>query len=97
MTADGLRLLNAIKGAGADVPLEQLQRLADVMRDSSRSSLTFRFEDGSMTLDARSRENLTLLAQLLAVDAFRGQEVILAGFSDGSGQAQANLGLKIGF
>ena len=94
MTADGLRLLNAIKGAGPDVPLEQLQRLADVMRDSSRSSLTFRFEDGSMTLDARSRENLTLLAQLLAVDGFRGQEVILAGFSDGSGQAQANLDLS---
>ena len=94
MTADGLRLLNAIKGAGPDVPLEQLQKLADVMRDSSRSSLTFRFEDGAMTLDARSRENLGLLAQMLAVDAYRGQEVILAGFSDGSGSAEANLDLS---
>ena len=94
MTADGLRLLNAIKGAGPDVPLEQLQKLADVMRDSSRSSLTFRFEDGTTQLDSRSRENLQLLAQLLAVDAFRGQEVILAGFSDGSGSASANLDLS---
>ncbi|WP_151719112.1 phosphate ABC transporter substrate-binding/OmpA family protein [Gemmobacter serpentinus] len=94
MTDDGLRLLNAIKGAGADVPLEQLQHLADVMRDSSRSSLTFRFEDGSMQLDARSRENLKLLAQLLAVDAFRGNEVILAGFSDGSGAGAANMDLS---
>ncbi|WP_149139860.1 phosphate ABC transporter substrate-binding/OmpA family protein [Gemmobacter caeruleus] len=94
MTADGLRLLNAIKGAGPDVPLDQLQRLADVMRDASRSSLTFRFEDGSMTLDARSRENLKVLAQLLAVDGFRGNEVILAGFSDGSGSAGANMDLS---
>ncbi|GGW32820.1 OmpA family protein [Gemmobacter lanyuensis] len=94
LTADGLRLLNAIKGAGKDVPLEDLKRLAEVMTGASRSSLTFRFEDGSSTLDARSQENLTLLAQLLAVDAFKGQEVILAGFSDGSGDPTANLQLS---
>lgn len=94
MTDDGLRLLNAIKGAGPDVPLEELQRLADAMRDASRSSLTFRFEDGSSTLDAPSRENLKLLAQLLAVDAFKGRKVLLAGFSDGSGSASANLQLS---
>lgn len=94
MTDDGLRLLNAIKGAGPDVPLEELQRLADAMRDASRSSLTFRFEDGTSTLDAQSRENLKMLAQLLAVDAFKGQKVSLAGFSDGSGSAKANLRLS---
>lgn len=91
MTDDGLRLLNAIKGAGPDVPLEELKRLADAMRDASRSSLTFRFEDGSSTLDAQSGENLKLLAQLLAVDAFKGKKLLLAGFSDGSGNAVANL------
>ncbi len=94
LTADGLRLLNAIKGAGGDVPLDELKRLADVMAGASRSSLTFRFEDGSSTLDARSRENLQLLGQLLAVGAFKGLDVILAGFSDGSGDAAANMALS---
>ncbi len=94
LTADGLRLLNAIKAAGGDVPLEDLKHLAEAMAGASRSTLTFRFEDGSSTLDARSRDNLALLAQLLAVDAFKGNEVILAGFSDGSGAAEANMQLS---
>lgn len=93
LTADGLRLLNAIKGAGPDVPLEALQRLAAVMAGASRSSLTFRFEDGTTTLDARSRENLALFAELLGIGAFRGQDLILAAFSDGSGDAAANMAL----
>lgn len=90
LTADGLRLLNAIKGAGADVPLDELQRLAAVMAGANRSTLTFRFEDGTSTLDARSRDNLELLAQLLSVGQFKGLDVILAGFSDGGGNAAAN-------
>lgn len=94
LTADGLRLLNAIKGAGGDVPLAELKRLADAMAGASRSSLTFRFEDGSATLDARSRENLRLLARMIEVDAFRGNRLILAGFSDGSGDGAANMRLS---
>ncbi|MEH7828630.1 phosphate ABC transporter substrate-binding/OmpA family protein [Gemmobacter denitrificans] len=94
LTGDGLRLLNAIKGAGPDVPLPELQRLAETMAGASRSSLTFRFEDGSTTLDARSRDNLRLLADLLSVGAFNDQQVVLAGFSDGSGDGAANLQLS---
>jgi len=93
LTADGLRLINAIRGAGDDVPLAELQRLAEVMAGADRLSLTFRFEDGASTLDAHSRENLNDLAQLLAVGQFRGQEMILAGFADGSGDPAANLAL----
>ncbi|MDP4034345.1 MAG: OmpA family protein [Pseudorhodobacter sp.] len=93
LTADGLRLINAIRGAGKDVTLDELQRLADLMAGADRLSLTFRFEDGSSTLDAHSHESLADLAQLLAVGQFRGQELILAGFSDGSGNAAANLAL----
>lgn len=94
LTADGLRLLNAIKGAGEDVPLAALKRLAEVMAGASRSSLTFRFEDGTTTLDARSRESLAMFAGLLEIGAFRGQDVILAAFSDGSGDAAANMALS---
>ncbi|EEW24978.1 OmpA family protein [Rhodobacter ferrooxidans] len=94
MTADGLRLINAIRGAGADVTLDDLKRLADLMVGADRLSLTFRFEDGSTTLDAHSRDNLADLARLLAVGEFRGQDMVLAGFSDGAGDAAANLALS---
>lgn len=95
MTADGLRLLNAIQGAGEDVTLDDLKRLAGIMDGADRVSLTFRFEDGSSTLDAQSQDNLVDLAQLIAAGQFRDQKLLLAGFSDGSGAAQANLALSV--
>jgi phosphate transport system substrate-binding protein len=95
MTADGLRLLNAIKGAGEDVTLADLKRLAGIMDGADRVSLTFRFEDGSSTLDAQSQDNLADLAQLIAAGQFRDQKLVLAGFSDGSGAAEANLALSV--
>jgi phosphate transport system substrate-binding protein len=95
MTADGLRLINAIQGAGEDITLADLKRLVDVMDGADRLSLTFRFEDGSSTLDAQSRDNLEDLAQLIASGQFRGERLMLAGFSDGSGAAEANLALSL--
>lgn len=94
MTQDGLRLINAIQGAGTETTLDDLKRLVDVMDGADRLSLTFRFEDGSSTLDAHSRENLTDLARLLDAGMFRGETLILAGFTDGSGAASANLALS---
>lgn len=95
MTADGLRLINAIQGAGEDVTLDDLKRLVAVMDGADRVSLTFRFEDGSSTLDAQSQDNLEDLAQLIAAGQFRNQKLVLAGFSDGSGAAEANLALSV--
>jgi phosphate transport system substrate-binding protein len=94
MTADGLRLINAIQGAGEETTLADLKRLVDVMDGADRLSFTFRFEDGSSTLDAHSRGNIEDLARLLDSDGFRGEVMILAGFSDGSGAASANLALS---
>ena len=91
MTEDGLRLINAIQGAGDEVTLPDLKRLVDGMAGADRLSLTFRFEDGSSQLDAHSRENLTDLARLLETGAFGGENLVFAGFSDGSGSASANL------
>lgn len=95
MTADGLRLINAIQGAGDDITLADLKRLVNVMDGADRLSLTFRFEDGSSTLDAQSRDNLVDLAQLIAAGQFRNERMVLAGFSDGSGAAPANLALSV--
>lgn len=95
MTADGLRLINAIQGAGEETTLADLKRLVDLMDGANRLSLTFRFEDGSSQLDAHSRENLTDLARLLEAGQYAGKSLILAGFSDGSGAAQANFDLSL--
>ncbi|NBE07423.1 OmpA family protein [Paragemmobacter ruber] len=94
MTADGLRLINAIQGAGAETTLADLKRLVDVMDGADRLSFTFRFEDGSSTLDAHSRTTLEDLARLLEAGGFTDETLILAGFSDGSGAAEANLSLS---
>ncbi len=94
MTADGLRLINAIQGAGEETTLADLKRLVDVMAGADRMSLTFRFEGGSTNLDPASRQNLIDLAELLEAGSFAGEALILAGFSDGSGAADANLDLS---
>jgi phosphate transport system substrate-binding protein len=95
MTADGLRLINAIQGAGEDVTLDDLKRLAGIMDGADRVSFTFRFEDGSSTLDPASQDSLADLAQLIAAGQFRNEKLVLAGFSDGSGAAEANLALSV--
>ncbi len=94
LTADGLRLINAINGAGAETTLDDLKRLTALMDGRARLSLTFRFEGGSSTLDAHSRDALADLAVLLEADVFTDQDLVLAGFSDGSGAAAANLDLS---
>lgn len=94
MTADGLRLINAIQGAGEETTLDDLKRLADAMDGADRVSFTFRFEDGSTDLDTHSRTTLYDLALLLESGAFRGESLVLAGFSDGQGDAKTNLKLS---
>jgi phosphate transport system substrate-binding protein len=95
MTTDGLRLINAIQGAGDDVTLGDLKRLVNVMDGADRLSLTFRFDDESSTLSASSQENLIDLARLISVGEFKGRRLVLAGFSDGTGDAQSNLSLSV--
>lgn len=94
LTGDGQRLLNAIRNAGPEVSLEELQRLAMAMEGGQRLSMTFRFEDGSTQLDAVSADNLDHLGGLIAARAFDGYALVFAGFSDGSGSAKANLDLS---
>ena len=94
LSADGLRLINAINGAGDETTLQDLKHLTALMDGMTRTSMTFRFEGGSVTLDAHSRAGLLDLAKLLEAEVFKGQDLVLAGFSDGSGAAKANLELS---
>ena len=94
MGADGARLINAIKGAGEETRLSDLQALVAAMEGAERLSLTFRFEEGGNTLDGPSRDSLADLAQMLEAGLFAGKSLILAGFSDGAGAAEANRTLS---
>lgn len=94
LTGEGQRLLNAIRNAGPEVSLDELQRLAAAMTGADRLSLTFRFQDGSTQLDPASQDALAYLARLLGARAFDGLTLSFAGFSDGSGEAGVNLDLS---
>ena len=89
----GDRLTNALRAAGPEIRLPELQRLARRMADSARLSLTFRFEGGSVVLDAPSRSNVGLLARALEAGRFDDRELTLVGFGDGQGSATQNLKL----
>jgi phosphate transport system substrate-binding protein len=94
VTDQGGRLVNAIRAAGPEVTLADLQRLADAMTGAERLSLTFRFEGGARALDAASRRHLADLARLIEAGLLDGREAVFAGFSDGDGDARANLALS---
>jgi phosphate transport system substrate-binding protein len=94
VTEQGGRLVNAIRAAGPEVTLADLQRLVAAMTGAERLSLTFRFEGGARALDAASRTHLVDIARLIEAGLLDGREIVFAGFSDGDGDARANLALS---
>lgn len=93
LSAQGLRLANAIAAAGDDTPLEELQRLVAALQGSARLSPTFRFESGRRSLTPQSETYVALLAEALESGRFAGREIVFAGFTDGDGSAAGNLRL----
>ncbi|WP_165351866.1 phosphate ABC transporter substrate-binding/OmpA family protein [Salipiger sp. IMCC34102] len=94
LDAQGGRLAHAIGIAGTDTPLRELQRMVRLMRAHARASLTFRFEIGQSTLDPVSSANLLTLAHDIRAGNYAGRDILLIGFSDGAGPADANLDLS---
>lgn len=91
ISQQGQRFHNALAIAGEDVPLTEASRMAHGLAGMSRLSLSFRFQTGSVRLDAQSRENVGKLAQALEAGRFEGHELVFVGFSDGQGRWQDNL------
>lgn len=89
----GRRIANAVRMAGPDVPLAELQRLVRMMERHTRISITFRFDRGSTRLNAPSRSHLLMLAQAMRDGRYNGRDIVLVGFSDGRGPADANRDL----
>lgn len=90
----GERLVNAIRNAGDEISLEDLQAMVTDLEGARRLSVTFRFQDGSSTLDAQSRSNIVLLAHALETGTIGSNDLTFVGFSDGQGPAEANQRLS---
>lgn len=91
----GNRFANAIAKAGAEITLGELQRMAATLTPMARLSTSFRFETGSIRLDAQSRSNVQQLARALEVGQYDARRLLFVGFSDGEGPAQANRDIAL--
>ena len=91
----GNRFANAMAAGGAEVGLEELQRMVTTLRPLSRLSLSFRFEAGSSRPDAQSRSNIRQLAQQLEAGTLNARKLVFVGFSDGDGDAAANARIAL--
>lgn len=92
--AQGDRLANAVS-VGADAAgLEEVQRMVGDLRGYDRLTVAFRFRDGSSELDSHSLSNVALIADGFDRGAFDASDLIVAGFSDGQGDAASNLRLS---
>ena len=89
----GDRLANAIAVARGQDGLTLLQDMMATLGPMRRLTTSFRFEAGAATLDAQSRSNVQQLARALEEGAHDGRALVFVGFSDGAGQAEANLAI----
>ena len=86
----GDRFANAIAQAGAETSLEDLQKMVSFLTPLKRLSTTFRFEAGSVRLDAQSRFNVQQLAGALESGLYDERRLVFVGFSDSEGSAEVN-------
>ena len=91
----GQRLANAITVAGPEVRLEELQRMVSTLAPLHRLTTSFRFETGSVRLDAQSRSNVQQLARALERGHYDARKLVFVGFSDGEGAAAANRDIAL--
>lgn len=91
----GDRLSNAIRAAGEDVDLSELQALVEALGTAERLSTTLRFNPGGAELDIQSRASVARLAAAVERGVFDGRELIFAGFSDSDGPSTVNARLSL--
>jgi phosphate transport system substrate-binding protein len=92
--AQGDRLAEAVLTGASAAGLAEVQQMVADLRDFDRLTVAFRFRDGSTDLDTHSRSNVALMADALDRGQFDGVDLIVAGFSDGQGDAASNLRLS---
>ena len=94
MGLQGQRLSNAIRAAGAEVPLGELQRMLRVLGARTRMTQSYRFEEGTTRLDALSLSGLRRLARMIRSGDMTDVDIMFVGFTDGRGSATTNRDLS---
>ena len=89
----GDRLANAIAVARGEDGLRRLRDMTRMLGELRRLSISFRFEPGSIRLDAQSRSNVRRLASALETGRHDNRRLVFVGFSDGQGPHDANLAI----
>lgn len=74
----------------APVPPNAPPRYTRLATGATRLSVSFRFKNGSASLDAKSRRDLDRLIKHVSSPINRGRHLALAGFSDDQGSEEAN-------
>jgi phosphate transport system substrate-binding protein len=92
--SQGDRMTNAVAGAGKEILLEDLQAMVARLWGRKRLTTSFRFEAGSVKLDAQSRSNVAQLARALEAGRYDGRALLFAGFSDSDGPAAGNQAIS---
>ncbi len=95
LALQGERFSNAIRSAGEDVSLTELQAIVDVLGGAERLSTTLRFDPGGSELDIQSRASVARLAAEIDRGTFDGRRLIFAGFSDSDGPSTVNARLSL--
>lgn len=91
----GYRFANAVTSAGPEITLGELQRMTRTLYGMARLTTSFRFEAGSVRLDAQSRSNVQQLARALEQGKYDARQILLVGFSDGDGPSTANRDIAL--
>jgi phosphate transport system substrate-binding protein len=95
LTDMGSQLVNSLTGE-YEFSLDLFRTLVGELGDGRRLSTTFRFNPGSTQLDYLSGQAAAAVARQLASGAFKGQDMVLVGFSDAIGEFDQNLALSVG-
>jgi phosphate transport system substrate-binding protein len=90
----GLRYLASILTDDVEVTLPQLREMTQALTAADRSSITFRFALGSSQLDARARDDIVRLANLIATGDITNKELLLIGYTDSIGDGASNIALS---
>lgn len=90
----GQSLLDPVQEAAPALPSRVPPEYERLTRQATRLPLVFRFETGSDRLDNKSLRDIGRLLESLSQPANRGRRVILFGFADSVGGAEANRRLS---
>ncbi len=75
--------------------LDELRRVAALIRSARQLSVAFRFEPGTSVIDAASQARIRTLARAIEAGAHDDHEVILVGFTDSQGEPDRNRRLAL--